>query len=42
MWRDAHGSGENKSNEQASTDTSDAEDLEGNPENTIDNDMSDE
>ena len=42
MWREAHESGENPSNEQTSADTFDAEDLEGNPENTIDDDMSDD
>ena len=42
MWREDHESGENPSNEQISADTFDAEDLEGNPENTIDDDMSDE
>ena len=42
MWREAHESGENPSNEQTSAATFDAGDLEGNPENTIDDDMSDE
>jgi hypothetical protein len=42
MWREAHESGENPSNEQTSADSFDVEDLEGNPENTIDGDMSDE
>ena len=42
MWREAHESGEKSLNEQTSADTFDADDLEGNPENTIDDDMSDE
>ena len=42
VWRAARESGENPSNEQTSADTFDADDLEGNPENTIDDDMSDE
>ena len=42
MWREAHESGENLSSEQTSADTFDADNLEGNPENTIDDDMSDE
>ena len=42
MWREGHESGENPSNEQTSATTFEAEDLEGNPENTIDDDMSGE
>ena len=42
MWREAREPGENPSNGQTSATTFDAEDLEGNPDNTIDDDMSGE
>jgi hypothetical protein len=42
VWRVARESGENLSDEQTSADTFDADELEGNPENTIDDNMNDE
>jgi hypothetical protein len=41
-WREARGSSEKPSTEQASDASFDIDDLKGNPENTIDDDMSEQ